>query len=71
LPDDAALVEVAATIHRAVATEPPADAVWGELALDPVEAAEILCPNDLVPWNLVRIESGWVFIAECRERRLR
>jgi tRNA A-37 threonylcarbamoyl transferase component Bud32 len=63
---DAALVEVAGTIHRlhdALADfVPPTDAVWAELARDPLGPPELLCHNDLAPWNLVRSARGWVFI---------
>jgi hypothetical protein len=63
---DDALVEVAATIRRLHETvarfEPPDAAPWAELARDPVGPPELLCHNDLAPWNLVRTDSGWVFI---------
>jgi hypothetical protein len=55
--DDAFLVAVAEHIrrlHDAVADfVPPADASWMPLAPDPVGPAEIVCHNDLGPWNLV------------------
>ena len=64
---DSALAEVAATIrrfHDAVAGfEPPRDSTWAENGSDPRGPAELLCHNDLAPWNLVRGEDGaWTFI---------
>jgi hypothetical protein len=41
--------------------EPPTDAVWQELVPDP-EGGELICHNDLAPWNLVRNDERWVFI---------
>ncbi|WP_371131219.1 phosphotransferase [Microbacterium sp.] len=38
---------------------PPADAVW-ETAI-PTPAGELVCHNDLAPWNLI-IGDRWVFI---------
>jgi Ser/Thr protein kinase RdoA (MazF antagonist) len=62
---DEALVEVAATIRRLHDAldefEPPADAVWAELARDPAGSGPV-CHNDLAPWNLVRSGRRWVFI---------
>lgn len=61
-----ALAEVAAAIrlfHDAVADfEPPRDAIWAENASDPRGPAELLCHNDLAPWNLVRDAGAWTFI---------
>jgi aminoglycoside phosphotransferase (APT) family kinase protein len=63
---DAALVEVATTIRRLHdalgAVRAPADAAWAELARDPAGRPELLCHNDLAPWNLVRSARGWVFV---------
>ena len=65
---DEALTEVAATIrafHDAIASfaDPEAYA-WSDRGADPRGPFEILCHNDLAPWNLVRREDdgGWVFI---------
>jgi len=47
-------------IHDASETyTPPADAIW-ETAI-PAPAAEIVCHNDLAPWNLL-VGDRWVFI---------
>ncbi len=47
-------------IHDASETyTPPADAIW-ETAI-PAPAAELLCHNDLAPWNLL-VGDRWVFI---------
>jgi hypothetical protein len=64
---DAALAEVAATIrafHDAVAGCPwLGDVAWSSRGADPRGPAEILCHNDLAPWNLVRRpDGGWTFI---------
>ena len=64
---DAALAEVAASIrgfHDAVASFPGAgDYAWSDRGADPRGQAEILCHNDLAPWNLVHGgDGGWAFI---------
>ena len=64
---DAALAEVAAAIrafHDAVASFPGlGDYAWSERGADPRGPTEILCHNDLAPWNLVhRRDGGWAFI---------
>ena len=42
---------------------PPAGAEWWDLAADPSGANEVVCHNDLAPWNLVRGDGGgWTFI---------
>lgn len=47
--------------HHAVATfEPPAAARWQ--VVTPPDRVELICHNDLAPWNLVRDEARWVFI---------
>lgn len=47
-------------IHDAsVSYTPPADAVW-ESAI-PAPGAELICHNDLAPWNLI-LGDRWVFI---------
>lgn len=65
-PDDA-LAEVAALVrryHDLVATfVPPPGAQWWDLAADPSGVREVVCHNDLAPWNLVRGADGsWTFI---------
>lgn len=48
------------TIHNASAAyEPAADSTWTTLIQGP--GAELICHNDLAPWNLV-IGERWVFI---------
>jgi Ser/Thr protein kinase RdoA (MazF antagonist) len=65
-PDDAlaAIARLIRSYHDAVAAfTPPADAHWWNLAADPTGANEIVCHNDLAPWNLVRGGDGsWTFI---------
>jgi aminoglycoside phosphotransferase (APT) family kinase protein len=67
LESDGALAEIAQLIrryHELVATfTPPADAQWWDLAADPSGVHEVVCHNDLAPWNLVRGEdASWTFI---------
>ena len=64
---DAALAEVATVIRRfhdaATSFTAPPGAAWSERGADPDGPKEILCHNDLAPWNLVRTDEGrWVFI---------
>ena len=64
---DAALAEVAATIrayHAAAASFPDFHGfAWSGRGADPRGPAEILCHNDLAPWNLVHGGDGsWTFI---------
>ena len=58
LERDEALAEVARLIrryHDVVASfVPPPDAAWWDLAADPSGVHELVCHNDLAPWNLVR-----------------
>ncbi len=67
IESDAALGEVASVIrhfHDATSsfTESRAHA-WSDRGSDPTGSNEILCHNDLAPWNLVRSSEGrWVFI---------
>ena len=65
--DDTALAEVAACIrayHGAIAGFPDAGAyAWSDRGGDQVGPAEVLCHNDLAPWNLVHRPDGrWAFI---------
>ncbi|MCW2964707.1 MAG: hypothetical protein JWO17_1959 [Actinomycetia bacterium] len=67
LESDEALAEIAQLIRRyhdvAAAFVPPAEAQWWDLAADPTGAKELVCHNDLAPWNLVRGSDGnWTFI---------
>jgi len=67
LESDDALAEIAGLIRRyhdvAATFTPPADARWWDLAADPTGADEVVCHNDLAPWNLVRGSDGsWTFI---------
>lgn len=49
-------------LHDAMETfVPPADAAWEMLIPDPSNG-ELICHNDLAPWNLVRNDDRWVFI---------
>jgi Ser/Thr protein kinase RdoA (MazF antagonist) len=40
---------------------PPVDVAWHSLIPDP-SGGELICHNDLAPWNLVRDGDRWVFI---------
>jgi hypothetical protein len=67
LESDQALEEIARLIRRyhdvAATFRPPADADWWDLAADPTGPHELICHNDLAPWNLVRGPDGtWTFI---------
>lgn len=62
---DEGLIKVAELInayHAAVAAfAAPSDAAWSRIA--PRNGAEIICHNDLAPWNLILEPSGaWVFV---------
>jgi Phosphotransferase enzyme family len=64
---DEALAQVAGMIrrfHDAVSGFGGADRfVWSDRGADPSGVSEILCHNDLAPWNLIHsTEGGWVFI---------
>jgi thiamine kinase-like enzyme len=67
LESDDALAEIAELIRRyhdvVAAFVPPAGAAWWDLAADPTGANEVVCHNDLAPWNLVRgSDDAWTFI---------
>ncbi len=67
LESDDALADVARLIrryHDTVASfVPPPDAAWWDLAADPSGVREVICHNDLAPWNLVHgADGGWTFI---------
>ena len=67
LESDDALAEIAQLIrryHDVVATfVPPDGARWWDLSADPSGTDELVCHNDLAPWNLVRGDDGtWTFI---------
>jgi aminoglycoside phosphotransferase (APT) family kinase protein len=67
LESDGALAEIAQLIrryHDVVETfTPSADAQWWDLAADPSGVHEVVCHNDLAPWNLVHGGDGrWSFI---------
>jgi hypothetical protein len=52
-----------ARLHEALRDFPiPSNASWHTVGADPRGPAELLCHNDLGPWNLVRTAEGWVFI---------
>jgi hypothetical protein len=64
---DSALAQVATlirTYHRIAADFPAPDRFqWSDRGLDPSGQREILCHNDLAPWNLVLRSGGtWAFI---------
>jgi hypothetical protein len=65
--DDAHLAQVAAVIrgyHDLVADFAAADTFsWSDRGADPSGSSEIVCHNDLAPWNLVHGSDGnWTFI---------
>ena len=60
------LEEVASTIsefHSVSArfVRSPLDS-WSNLASDRKADAEVICHNDIAPWNLIRAERSWAFI---------
>jgi hypothetical protein len=64
---DSALAEIGASIrafHDATASFPGRDSfAWSDRGSDPGGPAEILCHNDLGPWNLIHGTDGsWTFI---------
>ena len=65
--EDRPLAEISGRIrayHDAVADfAPPDEQAWSDRGSDPRGPHEVLCHNDLAPWNLVRGSSGqWTFI---------
>lgn len=49
-------------LHDAMASfRPPADAAWDVVIPDPT-GGDLICHNDLAPWNLVIDGDRWVFI---------
>jgi Phosphotransferase enzyme family len=67
IASDAALAEVASVIRRfhdaASSFTESRGYVWSDRGSDPAGPKEILCHNDLAPWNLVCSSEGrWVFI---------
>ncbi|GAA1603119.1 hypothetical protein GCM10009804_69450 [Kribbella hippodromi] len=56
------LGQVIRAFHGTMETfQPPADAVWHVLVPDP-SGGDLICHNDLAPWNLIRDGGRWVFI---------
>jgi Ser/Thr protein kinase RdoA (MazF antagonist) len=50
-----------ADLHDAIAAfAPAASAVWNRII--PPDREELICHNDVAPWNLVRAARGWVLI---------
>jgi Ser/Thr protein kinase RdoA (MazF antagonist) len=50
-----------ADLHEALASfVPPAGAVWNRII--PPDREEMICHNDVAPWNLVRSDRGWVLV---------
>ena len=48
-------------LHDAsVSFQPPADAAWDVVI--PPDREELICHNDIAPWNLVKSGDRWVFI---------
>jgi len=50
-----------ADLHTALASfVPPSGAVWNRII--PPDRDEMICHNDVAPWNLVKSDRGWVLI---------
>lgn len=66
LASDQALAEVAVVIrsfHEAVERFDPHGYDWSDRGADGTDGGELVCHNDLAPWNLVRRPDGrWAFI---------
>lgn len=61
LSELASIGRTMASLHRALASfVPPADAAWNRLI--PPDREELVCHNDVAPWNMVRSSRGWVLI---------
>ena len=64
--DDADLARVAQVIrqfHTAAASfVQPVAAQWQTIGRDPSGVGELICHNDLAPWNLIVGEQNWAFI---------
>jgi aminoglycoside phosphotransferase (APT) family kinase protein len=63
---DAAMREVAIAIRQfhAITSQferSPQDS-WSDRAADPSKEQEVICHNDIAPWNLIRTKDSWVFI---------
>lgn len=48
-------------LHDALADFPHGRRVWGTRAADPSGSTELLCHNDLGPWNLIQADGDWVY----------
>jgi Ser/Thr protein kinase RdoA (MazF antagonist) len=59
--DLASIGRMLADLHRALQTfVPPPGAPWNRII--PPDREELVCHNDVAPWNLVRSARGWVLI---------
>ncbi|WP_433131291.1 phosphotransferase enzyme family protein [Micromonospora sp. CA-240977] len=53
--------QLLAHLHEALASfVPPAGVTWNQVI--PPDRKEMICHNDVAPWNLVRSDRGWVLI---------
>jgi hypothetical protein len=49
-------------LHDTMETfQPPSDAAWHVIVPDPA-GGDLICHNDLAPWNLIRNDQRWVFV---------
>lgn len=61
LAELASIGRMLAELHRVLAGfVPPPGAVWNRLI--PPDREELICHNDVAPWNLIRAERGWVLV---------